>query len=104
MVFGARSFQRAAVQFVGDVSWHRQSEPHKSVTKHRFGLRSACFSRSRGCKAVRFGKKTRRGHFAHAGITDVRSTIVGEDEFEESVTRVNGAIVMYEVKERPGQV
>ena len=56
------------------------------------------------CKAVPFGTRTTRGHFASAGITDARSTLGGEDDVEEIVAIANCAVSIREVNDKREQV
>ena len=56
------------------------------------------------CKAVRIGKRTRRGHFSSAGITDVHSFSGHMDGVEWCVTNVNGATNICEVSNEQEKV
>ena len=55
-------------------------------------------------EAVRIGKKTRRGHLAYEGISDVRSIIGDNDDAEESVTSVNCAVSICDVNNEQDRV
>ena len=56
------------------------------------------------CKAVRIGKRTRRGQRACARITEVRSIIGCKNDIEEIVASVNCAVRICEVNEEQEHV